>query len=231
MCARLGLIQARFARVKERIMHSQPVVVVLAAGRSSRFDGGSNKLAQNLGPLSVLGMTLSHALATELPVVLVTTAALATEAQRVLAARDVLVLPDVQAFAGGVGYSMAVGVGARPNARGWVMLPGDMPMVQPSTIRAVAQELTRYAVTYPQHSGRAGRPLGFAAELYSELVSLSGDDGARRLGARYPSHGVDVLDPGVLMDVDTPDDLMAVRQTLQMSASLTLPRSPDTGPH
>lgn len=212
-------------------MHSQPVVVVLAAGRSSRFDGGSNKLAQNLGPLSVLGTTLSHALATELPVVLVTTSALAAEAQRVLAARDVVVLPDAQAFARGVGYSMAVGVGARPNASGWVMLPGDMPMVQPATIRAIAQELTRHTVAYPQHDGRAGRPLGFAAELYSELIGLSGDDGARRLGARYPSHAVDVIDPGVLMDVDTPDDLMAVRQSLHMPMAYPLPGSPDLGPH
>ena len=54
-------------------MHSQPAVIVLAAGRSARFDGQGNKLMQNLGPLSVLGTTVSHALATDLPVVLVTT--------------------------------------------------------------------------------------------------------------------------------------------------------------
>jgi molybdenum cofactor cytidylyltransferase len=212
-------------------MHAQPVVIVLAAGSSARFDGVGNKLTQNLGPLSVLGTTLSHALATDLPVVLVTTMQLAPEARRVLAARDLVVLPDAVARERGVGYSMAMGVSARADARGWVMLPGDMPMVQPSTIRAVAQALGRHAVAYPQHDGHAGRPLGFAAELYSELISLTGDHAARRLGARYPAHAIEVADPGVLMDVDTPDDLLALRQSLQMPLAQAVPQSPDLGPH
>lgn len=213
-------------------MHAQPVVIVLAAGRSSRFDGDGNKLAQNLGPLSLLGTTLSHALATDLPVVLVTTPQLASDAQRVMAARDLVVLPDSPVNGHGVGYSMAMGVSARPNARGWVMLPGDMPMVRPATIRSVAYELAHYPVVYPQHDGRPGRPMGFAAELYSELIALSGDDGARRLGARYPSYGVDVIDPGVLMDVDTSGDLLALRQSLSMSSFQgELAGASDAGPH
>jgi molybdenum cofactor cytidylyltransferase len=53
--------------------------------------------------------------------------------------------------------------------------------------------------------------VGFAAELYSELMMLSGDEGARRLIARYPAVGVDVDDPGVLLDLDTEADLAAMR--------------------
>jgi molybdenum cofactor cytidylyltransferase len=53
--------------------------------------------------------------------------------------------------------------------------------------------------------------VAFAAELYSELATLTGDEGARRLTARYPAHGVEVEDPGVLVDVDTLEDLSAVR--------------------
>jgi len=53
--------------------------------------------------------------------------------------------------------------------------------------------------------------VGFAAELYSELMMLSGDEGARRIIARYPAIGVDVDDPGVLLDLDTEADLLALR--------------------
>ena len=53
--------------------------------------------------------------------------------------------------------------------------------------------------------------VGFAAELYSELVRLSGDDGARRLVSRYPALAVDVDDAGVLVDIDTVQDLAALR--------------------
>jgi molybdenum cofactor cytidylyltransferase len=53
--------------------------------------------------------------------------------------------------------------------------------------------------------------VAFAAELYSELATLSGDEGARRLTARYPAFGVEVEDAGVLVDVDTLEDLSALR--------------------
>jgi molybdenum cofactor cytidylyltransferase len=86
-----------------------------------------------------------------------------------------------------------------------------MPMVQPATLLAVAAALEHHPVAYAQHRGRRGHPVGFAAELYSELVTLAGDEGARRLVARYPAHGVDVDDPGVLIDVDTVADLEKVR--------------------
>jgi molybdenum cofactor cytidylyltransferase len=61
-------------------------------------------------------------------------------------------------------------------------------------------------VTYPQHEGRRGHPVGFSAELVSELVSLTGDEGARRVVARYPAQAVDVDDAGVLQDFDTEED-------------------------
>jgi molybdenum cofactor cytidylyltransferase len=83
--------------------------------------------------------------------------------------------------------------------------------VQPESMRAVARLLDQHAVVYAQHQGRRGHPVGFAAELYSELATLAGDEGARRLVARYPAFGVEVADGGVLIDVDTEEDLERVR--------------------
>jgi molybdenum cofactor cytidylyltransferase len=62
--------------------------------------------------------------------------------------------------------------------------------------------------------------VAFAAELYSELVQLSGDDGARRVMLRYPAHGQDVDDPGVLLDIDTPADLDLLRTAQAQVAKL-----------
>ena len=83
------------------------------------------------------------------------------------------------------------------------VLPGDMPMVRTSTLLEVARELAHHAVVFAQHKGMRGHPVGFSAELYSELAGLRGDEGARRLVARYPAVGIEVDDPGVLIDVDT----------------------------
>ena len=206
-------------------MNSPPAVIVLAAGRGSRFLGPDHKLAQSLGSLSVLGTTLRQAIASHLPVVVVTTEALADVARRSVAARDVVLVPEVGSAgqaALGMGYSIAAGVSVRPDAGGWLILPGDMPQVQPATLQRVARELSAHAVVYAQYKGRRGHPVGFSSELYSELAALTGDEGARRVIARYPAFALNVDDPGVLVDVDTIADLESVRGT---GVSVT---SPDT---
>jgi molybdenum cofactor cytidylyltransferase len=191
-------------------MAARVALIVLAAGIGSRFEGGAHKLAMPLGRSSVLGVTLRNAVASHLPVVVVTNQALAPIARRSVASRDVVVLPS-EGVPFGMGHSIAAGVAARPEAGGWLVLPGDMPLVRPETIQAVARPLDEQPVCYAQYRGRRGHPVGFSAELYSELIALGGDEGARRLVARYPAFAVEVDDPGVLIDVDTVDDLERVR--------------------
>jgi molybdenum cofactor cytidylyltransferase len=199
-------------------MRFRPTIVVPAAGRGSRFGGPLHKLEQAFDGSTVLGTTVRRAIETQLPVVVVTTAHLAPLAGRLLAQRDIVVLSDAEA-ARGMGSSIAAGVAERSGAPGWLVLPGDMPLVRPGSILAVASALEHYPVVYAQHRGRRGHPVGFAAELYSELVVLSGDDGARRVMLRYPAHGADVEDRGVLLDVDTPPDLEALRSHASAAAS------------
>jgi molybdenum cofactor cytidylyltransferase len=192
-------------------MSFRPAIVVPAAGSGSRFGGPLHKLEQAFEGGTVLEATVRNALQTGLPVVVVTTAALAPLVGGLLAGRDVVVLGPALA-ARGMGYSIAAGVAVQSDAPGWLVLPGDMPLVRPASILAVAAALEQQPVAYAQHRGRRGHPVGFAAELYSELVQLDGDDGARRVSARYPAQGQEVDDPGVLLDVDTRADLDALRQ-------------------
>ena len=196
----------------------RPTIVVLAAGSGRRFGGALHKLLQPFDGSIVLGCTVRHAVETQLPVVVVTTAALAPEVAGQLATRDIVVL-GADESAGGMGRSLAAGVAERSGAPGWLILPGDMPLVRPGSLLAVASALEQYPVAYAQHRGRRGHPVGFAAELYSELMVLSGDEGARRVVARYPAQAVELDDPGVLLDVDTEPDLQAARSLAQAAAA------------
>ena len=197
-------------------MRFRPCIVVLAAGLGSRYIGAQHKLVQPLGGSTVLGATVRHAVQTQLPVLVVTTQALAPLLARQLASRDIIVLNSGTAAdaARGMGDSIAAGVAERSGAPGWLILPGDMPLIRPESILAVATSLEQHAVAYAQYQGRRGHPVGFAAELFSELIDLRGDVGARRIVARYPAHGQDVDDPGVVLDVDTAADLDAARQSV-----------------
>ncbi|MEW6706145.1 MAG: nucleotidyltransferase family protein [Pseudomonadota bacterium] len=193
-------------------MTSRPTIIVLAAGRGSRFRGESHKLEQDIGGASVLASTLKNAIASHLPCMVVTTAPLEAAARRYVSRDEVVVLPEADGGGKlGMGYSIASGVCACSGSPGWLILPADMPLVRPETLVAVGLALEHHPVAYAQYRGRRGHPVAFAAELYSELATLSGDEGARRLTARYPAHGVEVDDPGVLVDVDTLEDLSAVR--------------------
>ena len=194
-------------------LKSLPAVVVLAAGRGSRYSGPRHKLAETLGQESVLAHTVRHAIASGLPVVVVTTPALVEEASRLVATRDVVVLGQKNGGVapGGMADSIAAGVAARSGAPGWLILPADMPLVRPETLCQISEALAHHPVVYAQHQGRRGHPVGFGAELYSELVRLSGEEGARRIVSRYPAFGVEVTDPGVLQDLDTVADFDQVR--------------------
>ncbi len=216
----------------------RPTVIVLAAGRGSRFasesalsgsatsalgfkraggdvprgDPAPHKLDQSLGASTVLGSTLHHVIRSGLPLIVVASPRMEALAREHVAARDVVVLHEVDTHPGfGMGRSIAAGVQARPQSPGWLVLPADMPVVRPGTLKLVAAALQKHPVVFAQHRGQRGHPVGFSSELYSELVALSGDEGARRVVARYPATAVEVDDAGILMDVDTADDLSLVR--------------------
>jgi molybdenum cofactor cytidylyltransferase len=194
-------------------MNPTAAVIVLATGVGSRSSGAGaagDRTPDGAGDAgTALSATLRNAIASGLPLLVVTTAELAPLARQQVAARDVVILSPQRGR--GVGESIAAGVSARADAAGWVVLPADMPQVRPTTMQQVAQALQTHAVAYAQYLGRRGHPVGFAAELYSELVALTGDDGARRLVVRYPAQAVEVDDPGVLVNLDGLQDAAALR--------------------
>ncbi|MGL6044682.1 MAG: nucleotidyltransferase family protein, partial [Sandaracinobacteroides sp.] len=59
----------------------------------------------------------------------------------------------------------------------------------------------------PALGGRRGNPVGFARSLWPELMAVSGDRGARGLLERLGAVEVKVDDPGILRDLDRPEDL------------------------
>ena len=195
-------------------MINVPAIVVLGAGSGTRYQGPRHKLSEPVGGVAVLAHTVRNAIASGMPVVVVVTPALLAEVPLVaqlVPSQDLVVLDGPGPARKGMGDSIAAGVAACAGASGWLILPGDMPLVKPASLVAVAQALDQQPIAYAQHRGRRGHPVGFGAEMFSELVHLKGDEGARRLLARYPTAAVELDDPGVLFDVDPVADRRALR--------------------
>jgi molybdenum cofactor cytidylyltransferase len=207
---------------RKRLMKNQPAVVVLAAGAGSRYRGARHKLSEKLGGDTVLVRTLRNAIASEMAVVLVISESLIAEARGLVAPGDMVVVDTRSQTGWGMGDSIAAGVSIHASATGWLVLPADMPLVRPASLRAVAAALDQQPIAFAQHRGRRGHPVGFGAELFSELVMLKGDEGARRLLARYPTAAVELDDPGVLFDIDTVDDLAVAQRRIDGSSTVAL---------
>jgi molybdenum cofactor cytidylyltransferase len=110
----------------------------------------------------------------------------------------------------GIGHSIACGVSETKDAQGWVIALADMPFIKPSTIQPIVDALRVGAlIALPVYDGRRGHPVGFSRELFSELVQVKGDVGARALLKKYEPQlvEVDCEDPGIHIDIDTPEDM------------------------
>jgi molybdenum cofactor cytidylyltransferase len=170
----------------------QPTVVILASGRSERFvasGGQGSKLDALVGGKTVLQHTLNAVKATG------------------------LAWHMEDAGHPGMGDSIAAAVRATPDAQGWLILPGDLPMISPQTIVQVAQALRLGAqAAYPAHAGQKGHPVGFAAAARENLLNLKGKPGASHVLSGLGAIELIVNDAGCVNDIDTLAQLQAFRK-------------------
>jgi molybdenum cofactor cytidylyltransferase len=178
-------------------MPAMPAILVLASGRGERFrasGGQGSKLQALLAGRTVLERTLDAVRASGLPF-------------------------HVEAAGHpGMGDSIAAAVRATPDADGWLVVPGDLPLIAPRTFRAVAAALAQHDVVVPTWQGERGHPVGFARSCGDALAALGGAAGAASIvqarAARNAVHLLPVDDPGIRIDIDTVQDLAAAERLL-----------------
>lgn len=162
------------------------MVLVLASGRGERFvasGGRGSKLDAPLGSLTVLDHTIAAVIASGLP------------------------LHVEDAGHPGMGDSIAAAVRATADASGWLVLPGDLPLVAPESLRAVAQALQHASVVLPFHQGVRGHPVGFGREHGPALQALTGSEGAAAIVRAAQPLKLALDDEGIVTDIDTLADL------------------------
>jgi molybdenum cofactor cytidylyltransferase len=88
----------------------------------------------------------------------------------------------------------------------------DHPLAKPETFSRLIEEHRRSGmpIAIARHDGRRGHPVLFARPLFRELIAAPENEGARVVVNADPARVAyaDVDDPGVLLDLDTPDDLI-----------------------
>ena len=83
----------------------------------------------------------------------------------------------------------------------------DHPLMDRQTIDALVNRLEPGSIVVPVHESRRGHPVVFSAELFDEVLALPPDQGLNVVVKRIPERVVEVFveNPGVLRDIDTPE--------------------------
>ena len=179
--------------------------VVLAAGSSRRL--GTPKQLLPYRDTTVLGATLQVARIAGFDQLIVT---LGGAAQAV---RDAVPLDDadvvtVDDFGTGCSASLRVALQhVDPRAAGIVLMLGDQPRVDPTTVRRMVAAGVGADIVVCRYADGVGHPFWFSRDAFEELSQLHGDKGVWKLleSGRHPVRELAVDGP-VPLDVDTWED-------------------------
>jgi molybdenum cofactor cytidylyltransferase len=189
--------------------------IVLAAGASSRM--GRPKAWLTLGPgglafVDAIRSTLFAAGVSEIRVV--------ASPGLTPPIAGAVINPDPSA---GMLSSLHCGLRAfRDGLEAVLVWPVDHPVVKPDTLLAMLAALRRHRapVIVPTYQGRRGHPVLFASAVFPELLAADPSRGARAVVHAHEERiELPVPDPGVVLDVDTPERYARLLEELGPSPS------------
>jgi len=182
--------------------------IILAAGESRRM--GRQKALLPYAGSTVIEHIVSQVLASGVDEVLVVLGHEAEAVQARLRGNAVrIVLND--RYRDGMLSSVRAGLAALPEGtRSAAIFLGDQPQVRADVVRRL---IARYhdcgqPILVPRHRGRGGHPAIISMDFRAEILGQHDNVGLRGLFHAHAEkvYHEDVDDPGVLEDLDTPED-------------------------
>lgn len=190
------------------IKNKDITALILCAGRSSRM--GNFKPLLPLGPDNFIERTIRLYRNVDIQDILVVTG---HEAERVIPVLEDLCVNRVhnEHYDRGMFSSIQTGVyRLSGQCRAFFLHPADIPFVRPDTIKSLiaAFQTGEANICRPSYMGRQGHPPLISMSLGGAIGEFDGAGGMRALLARHAERSLNVLcnDPGILTDIDTPED-------------------------
>lgn len=114
-------------------------------------------------------------------------------------------------FSEGMFSSVIAGVRSLPpEVLGFFLLPVDNPMVKSHTLKALQNSFfaTKCGIIYPSYQGVRGHPPLISSRYVNEVLAWNQPGGMRALLEQHEQDALDVevVDPGILLDMDTQED-------------------------
>ncbi|MCJ2554896.1 MAG: NTP transferase domain-containing protein [Candidatus Thermoplasmatota archaeon] len=196
--------------------------IILAAGTSSRM--GRPKPLLEVGGQRLLERVLEavqHSTAEEIVVVL------GSDADRVLkeVPLDGVNVVVNERYPEGMSTSIRAGIRSLSSeAESALVVLGDQPFFRSETLDALGKQwkATGAPVLIPTFRGVRGNPVLLDRSVFGDMRGITGDRGCRSIFGNYEGEIVEVPvpDPGVLLDIDTDEQLARVAHNLEDGEAL-----------
>jgi molybdenum cofactor cytidylyltransferase len=186
-------------------------VILLAAGKSTR-SGSGHKLLANLNGQAVIQQSVSALTKAGFKDIHLVTGARSSEIEKAVDAHEVKFVHN-SSYKEGMATSLSAGVTALPtDCEQCLICLGDMPFVSALTYHALltaADKVSEAEIFIPFFKGKRGNPVLWRRSQFKHLLEITGDKGGRDLISQQQNLvcEVSVDDPGVLIDLDTPEAL------------------------
>lgn len=189
--------------------------IVLAAGASTRM--GQQKLMLPFGGSTVVKHILGQLTQSTVDDIVVLTG----HDPDCVQGLDVKTVHNAQ-YTDGMLSSIRVGLQAiSESAEGAMIVLGDQPLIQTSTIDAVAEAFRASpdAITVPVYKERRGHPVVIPIRFIPEILTQYDEVGLRGLLRAHPESvsEIPVSSETVLVDMDYPEDYQAALRKLEES--------------
>lgn len=202
--------------------------LLLAAGQSRRM-GAESKLLLPFPERPMVAVTVERLRAAGIfdPIFIVT-GHRSAEVRAAVDASDAGPVQFIPApdYADGLSRSLIAGVkeALRLPLDGLLIALADMPLIDAEDLRALADAFAPdqgRSIIVPTVDGQRGNPTLWARSLLPEMLSLDGDQGAKRLMQRFADQVAEVprTNPGLLVDLDTPEAYRIALAGLRAPAS------------
>lgn len=189
--------------------------IILAAGSSTRM--GSQKMLLPFGESTILETVIQNILDSSIDSVLVVLGANHQEILKVIEPLPVEVCINEKHLSGMLS-SVICGFNALPDDTGTVLIfLGDQPGISPHVTNAIidAYNESLHGIVIPVTEYRRGHPLLVDFKYKREIERLDLEKGLRTLMHLFPEDvlEVEVDEPGILVDIDTPEDYSKANKT------------------
>jgi molybdenum cofactor cytidylyltransferase len=185
-------------------------ILLLAAGSSSRL--GRSKQLLCIAGQPLLSKSVEAAIESGIKNIIVVLGANEEAHRQVIKDTGIHVVVNTD-WKKGMGNSLKAGLAyllqQMPKVEAIVTMVCDQPLINSDQLRKLISEYENFESTIVAsfYQGATGVPVLFDRTLFSELLSLSDDAGAKKILQQHPHLVKTVPFPGGEIDIDTDDDL------------------------